>query len=50
MKTRKRAGVSVARETKGLLDTIKRPGQSYDGVIRELVICWKKKQEVAGKK
>jgi len=50
MKTRKRAGVSVARETKGLLDTIKRPGQSYDGVIRELVICWKKKQEVAEKK
>lgn len=50
MKTRKRAGVSVARETKGLLDTIKRPGQSYDGVIRELVICWKKKKEVEEKK
>ena len=45
MKTGKRASVSIARETKEFLDSMKRPGQSYDGAIRELVICWKKKQE-----
>jgi len=50
MKTRKRASISISKETKGFLDSIKRPGQSYDGVIRELVISWKKKQEVEGKK
>ena len=45
MKTGKRASVSIARETKEFLDSIKRPGQSYDGVIRELVICWKRNQK-----
>ena len=44
MKTGKRASVSIARETKEFLDSIKRPGQSYDGVIRELVNYWKKNQ------
>ena len=50
MKTRKRASMSIARETKEFLDSIKRPGQSYDGVIRELVICWKENQKVEEKK
>ena len=50
MKTRKRASMSIARETKEFLDSIKRPGQSYDGVIRELVICWKRNQEAEEKK
>jgi len=50
MKTRKRASVSISKETKGFLDSIKRPGQSYDGVIQELVNCWKKKQEAEAKK
>jgi len=50
MKTGKRASVSIARETKEFLDSIKRPGQSYDGVIRELVICWKRNQKVEEKK
>jgi len=50
MKTRKRASVSISRETKEFLDSIKHPGQSYDGAIRELVIYWKKKQEAEGKK
>ena len=50
MKTGKRASVSIARETKEFLDSIKRPGQSYDGVIRELVNCWKKKEEAEEKK
>jgi len=44
MKERKRASVSVAQDTKNLLDAIKRPGQSYDGVIRELVMHWEKKK------
>jgi len=50
MKTRKRASVSISKETKAFLDSIKRPGQSYDGAIRELVMCWKKKQEAEGEK
>ncbi len=50
MKTSKRASVSVAEETKAVLDSIKRPGQSYDGVIRELVTQWKEKQEAEEKK
>ena len=49
MKTRKRASVSISKETKGFLDSIKRPGQSYDGVIQELVIRWTKNQVVEGK-
>jgi len=49
MKTRKRASVSISKETKGFLDSIKRPGQSYDGVIRELVNYWKRNQEAEGK-
>ena len=49
MKTRKRASVSVSKETKGFLDSVKRPGQSYDGVIRELLMNWKKMQEAEGK-
>lgn len=49
MKTRKRASVSISRETKGVLDSIKRPGQSYDGVIQELAMHWKKNQETEGK-
>jgi len=49
MKARKRASVSISKETKGFLDSIKRPGQSYDGVIRELGMSWKEKQEAEGK-
>jgi len=50
MKARKRASVSNSKETTGFLDSIKRPGQSYDGVIRELVMSWKKEQEAEEKK
>jgi len=39
---RKRLIVNVSAETKGLLDSIKRPGQSYDGLIQELVEFWKR--------
>ena len=49
MKTRKRDSVSISEEAKGFLDSIKRPGQSYDGVIRELVMHWKKNHEAERK-
>ncbi len=45
MKTRKRASISISKETKELLDSIKHTGQSYDGLIRELVVYRKRKQE-----
>ena len=49
MKTRKRASVSISKETRELLDSIKHTGQSYDGLIRELAMHWKKKQEAEEK-
>ena len=33
----KRTTISITQQTKGALDSIKHPGQSYDGVIRELL-------------
>ncbi len=41
----RRASLSISKETKELLDSIKHTGQSYDGLIRELVMYRKKKQE-----
>jgi hypothetical protein len=50
-KRKRRASLSTSKETKGLLDSIKHTGQSYDGLIRELVMYWKnnnwKKNKVA---
>ena len=46
-KTRMRESLWVSRETKGDLDSIKHPGQSYNGIIQELIKLWKK---VEGKK
>lgn len=37
---RKGLTVSVSRETKDLLDSIRHPGQSYDDLIQELVKFW----------
>ena len=45
MKARKRDSISISKETKMVLDSIKRPGQSYDGVIQELVMHWKNQEE-----
>ena len=45
IKKKNRATVSISKETKALLDSIKHTGQSYDGLIRELVMCWKKEKE-----
>ena len=49
-KKKNRATVSISKETKGLLDSIKHTGQSYDGLIRELVMYWKKRKEAEATK
>lgn len=43
-KSKKRVTVSISRETKEFLDSIKHTGQSYEGLIRDLVMCWKKSE------
>ncbi len=40
----KRLTISVSERTKQDLDAIKHPGQSYDGLLRELVKFWKEKK------
>lgn len=50
IKSKKRVTVSISKETKEFLDSIKHTGQSYEGLIRELVVCWRKKQEAEEKK
>jgi len=50
VKNKKRVTVSISKETKEFLDSIKHTGQSYEGLIRDLVMCWKKKQEAEEKK
>ena len=39
------ADIAVSRQTKDSLDSVKHPGQSYDGIIRELIDLWKKVKE-----
>jgi len=39
---RTRVTIAIFQETKGGLDFIRRPGQSYDGVIQELIELWKR--------
>jgi len=39
---KKHITISVTGPTKDALDSIKHPGQTYDGVVQELVILWKK--------
>ncbi len=41
-KSQKRVSLSISRETKVLLDSIKHPGQSYNGLIVEMVLFWEK--------
>jgi len=43
-KREKRASLSISKETKVLLDSIKHQGQSCDGVIQELIKFWKEKK------
>ena len=47
-KKKKRASLSISKETKGLLDSVKHPGQSYNGLLQELVTSWKKQREGKG--
>ena len=44
-KSKKRVTVSISGETKESLDSIKHTGQSYNGLIQELVRFWKKQAE-----
>ncbi len=37
-----RTTVMIYRETKAVLDSIRHPGQSYEGVIQDLIKFWKK--------
>jgi hypothetical protein len=48
-KNKKRVSLSVSRETKAMLDTVKHTGQSYNGLLQELVTFWKEqlKQKTA---
>lgn len=36
--------IAVKQQTKDGLDSIKRPGQSYDGVIQDLISFWNEKK------
>ena len=41
----KRPTIAILQRTKDGLDSIKHPGQSYDGVVQELIDLWKKVKE-----
>jgi len=41
---KKRASLSILKETKGMLDSIKHTGQSYEGLIQELIKLWGKER------
>jgi len=38
----KRTTLMIHRQTKAVLDGIRHPGQSYEGVIQDLIKFWKK--------
>ena len=40
----KRAVINITQEAKSQMDDIKSEGQSYDGIIREVVKFWKEKK------
>jgi hypothetical protein len=45
---KKRVSLSVSRETKTMLDSVKHTGQSYNGLLQELVTFWKEQREGKG--
>jgi len=45
MARKKRATLNISQEVKSELDTVKSPGQSYDGIIRALVKFWREKNK-----
>lgn len=42
---RKRLNIAISERAKDDLDSIKHPGQTYDGIIQELIDLWKKVKE-----
>jgi hypothetical protein len=44
-KGKKRVSLSISSETKAMLDSVRHPGQSYNGLLRELVASSKKRRE-----
>lgn len=48
MRRKKGTSIGLSLEAKAELDTVKAPGQSYDGVIRELVEFWKDIRRIIG--
>ena len=47
MSTRDTTGIRISLKTKVALDAIRHPGQSYDGLLQELMAELKKLQEPA---
>ncbi len=43
-KDRKRVSLSISREKKAMLDSVKHPGQSYNGLLQELVTLWEEQR------
>ncbi len=43
--TKKRVNLNISKEAKDKLDELRHTGQSYDGLIRELLVYWKKSLE-----
>ena len=43
-KKREQTTIAIAKETKAALDSVKHPGQSYDGIIQELLRFYKEKR------
>ena len=41
--SQKRTTINISFEAKSQMDTVKATGQSYDGIIRDLVQFWKEK-------
>jgi len=46
IKKKNRATLSISKKTKALLDSIKHTGQSYEGLIQELIELWKKEHRL----
>jgi len=42
---KERATVNISQEAKDQLDNVRSSGQSYDGIIRELVKFWREKNK-----
>jgi len=40
----KRTTISILQQTKDALDSMKHPGQSYEGLIQELLQFWRDKK------